>query len=183
MIKIGIVGAPGSGKTTLGARLYAELLEQGVNSAGYVQEYAKEYLGAIGAIDQAGQEVITETQMELEQDAVYANFNPIICDSAIWLGAIYAAYTGSSRGVYIAAATLPANNKYTHLIYTPLFDTADKTDQFRIHNHDQAVVLDTMIREYLYNDTGEAHIIEAPKDLSKRQAFIEEFVDQIKAEV
>ena len=74
--KIGFTGAPGSGKTTLSANLFAQMLLQGHAHTHLVMEYAREFLAKGRNIeDLEDQRFITETQLERERSAEFTNFD------------------------------------------------------------------------------------------------------------
>ena len=171
---IGICGAPGSGKSTLAARLYAELMELGINGSRLVTEFAVEFLGQGNKIDTRTQRIISITQEDREQYSIDSKFNPIICDSCIWMGAVYAEVGWGEtpkdldremvNGLY--HRTL---NRYDLTIYVPLFDVVDKTNTFRIHNAEQSKIVDAAIQQKLklVNDW-----VMAPTQLKDRTSWI-----------
>lgn len=172
-MKIGLVGAPGSGKTTLGAMLYAELLSAGVEGAYLIHEYAKEWL-ALGNEFKTfmDQFVVSNQQIHREELASRTSFTPIICDSAVWLGGVYAKLGSPemTSGVkeYLHRVQ---ENTYDITIFIPLPDLKDQTSEYRVHNPEQALHIENLIKEELKFKRG---VIDAPKAFKDRKQFIKE---------
>lgn len=186
-IKIGFVGAPGSGKTTLAAQMYSDLLKYGCATARLVPEFAQEFLGAGETINQETQPLITLEQTNREIAASSAKFSPLVCDSAIWLGAIYAEYSANVNNLertkefeeYLEA-TYASHANYDYIVYVPLFDNTSKTNAHRIHDEESAKAIDVMIRDFLnrkHND--KVDIWEAPTSLGNRTLFSYELAVKI----
>ena len=196
--KIAFVGAPSSGKTTLAARIFAELLEQGVASTGYVQEYAREYIGMKKPFkDIQHQSLITDEQIRREKQTAKCGFNIMLCDSAVWLGNIYLDYRLEMYGkspeeMEMAEKWDNLYNDYNTLcdqylknydltVYVPLFTKKSNKNDFRIHDSEQSFEIDEMIVKKLDKVSGT--VIKAPKQLKTRRSFIEyicgEIVDEL----
>jgi tRNA uridine 5-carbamoylmethylation protein Kti12 len=178
--KIGLVGAPSSGKSVLATRLTAELLERGVHGSKLVTEYALEYLGMGKPITKLEHQVhITTRQMSEERYAEKCNFNPIICDSALWIGKVYAELNLKNMPKITQQnqddvdAYLVKCDKYKEhydlCIYVPLFSRKSELNTFRVHNAEQAMEIDKLIRNEL---KGVKNVIKAPKSLKDRESFI-----------
>ena len=175
---IGIVGAPGSGKSVIAARLYAELLERGINSSRLVTEAAAEYLGRGNTIiNLDGQIEITDEQIKKEEYNSKCNFNPIICDSAIWLGSIYREFyinnNPESKNDLSETEYIENNyetiHDYAMTVYVPLFHMGDKINNFRIHDGSQSREIDKLIENRL---SVVPNLYSATKFLNDREHFI-----------
>jgi len=197
-IKIGILGSPGSGKTVLAARLYAELLERGVYGTRLVTEYAHEYLGQGNKLDTMhAQQEVTDKQLHREITAEESNFNPIICDSCLWIAGIYLNYRLDTQGFsnaerdmfephYTEQDYLKQKDEYIerldkicdydYTIYVPLFDKTDKSNTFRLHDGNQSYELDLRMKEKLKQFDN---VRRAPKKLSDREYFIKLIASEI----
>lgn len=193
--KIGIVGAPGAGKTTFAAKLYAKLLEEGVPSTRLVSEYAQEVLGRNEKIDPQNQVNITSTQMMREHYIQSCNFNPIICDSAVWLAAMYIddkleypLFTKPHElKDYFKYGQMPYKHalsewEYAAIIYTPLFRNDNQQSQFRIHDYAQAKLIQDSLDEYIIgNDIKKkSTFFQCPANFNERKDFIEDLIPAIK---
>ena len=87
MIRIGITGVPGSGKTTL-ARSVASVYRNKLKRAELVSEYARRYISKHGNITFLWEQYrILEKQLEWE-NSVKADI--LISDSPVHLGFLYA---------------------------------------------------------------------------------------------
>lgn len=181
-MKIGILGAPGSGKTVFSARLYAEILERGVNSARLVPEYAHEHLGAGCPIESLDDQEEVSLVQKLRQDtAEECNFNPIICDSALWIGGVYIKHK-------IQTGQIPHDDKsvkfldwiyetsYDITVHVPLFKTDNQVNQFRIHDYTQSQEIEQIIKNDL---TLVPNVFYAPKTINDREHFIKYLAGQI----
>lgn len=187
-MKIGFVGGPGSGKTVLAAKLYARLLELGLFSTRLVPEYAQEFLGSGGIIIPDAQITISNFQRQKEEYNIACGFSPIICDSAIWLGAIYMQYNllcnmedfpRSKYDNYIQE-TLDTYSEYDYMIYVPLFDQETKTNEFRVHDNSQSTDIDHMILKVIEAKKNSSTIcFNAPEDLELRDAFVDSVARKI----
>jgi adenylate kinase family enzyme len=179
-MKIGIVGAPGSGKSTLAARLYATLRESGFENSFLVQEYAREWVANMQRLPTFDQQrAITNRQYGREMIADSVNrFSPIVCDSCLWLGPIYAQF-----GKLASFAEIEKYRNWTKeipydvTIMVPLFDLNDHTSNSRKHDNSAAIDIQTMIVNYI--DSNVSNVVNAPKALADRQAFIEDFVKRL----
>jgi len=188
-MKIGLVGAPGSGKTTLAAKLYARLLEEGISTARLVSEYGSEHLGMGRKISKyIDQKEIMMKQIEREEHHERCNFDPIICDTCIWMSGIYLQdmidnnrltspiYT-EQKAEYLRTSFSYAE-RYDITIFVPMHDDVDKLSRIRIHNSSEARAIENKIKNYLAHVKTKA--IEAPKELFGRDAFINKLVEDIK---
>lgn len=159
--RIGLVGSPGSGKSTFAAMLYAEMLQRGINSSRLVLEKALDHLGAGEKIDTpADQIVVTHKQMHAEATAILSNFNPIICDSAIFSGEVYMMEKLNKHpetdldkelvGLSSVDRYMDVMNKYkgyyNAVVYCPLVDETSQLNKFRIHNIEQSRSIDQQMQ-------------------------------------
>lgn len=186
---IGIVGAPSSGKSVLACRLTAELMERGIVGARMVTEYALEHLGQGKPIEKLDHQAsITTRQISAERYANKCNFNPLVCDSAIWIGKVYIHHNSiiKNSGILTSEESeyVQKIEKYKELynmtIYVPLFTKKSELNTFRIHDNDQAVELDKLIKTELKTARN---VIKAPKLLKDRESFIKYISGQIIDEI
>jgi nicotinamide riboside kinase len=91
MLKIGITGVPGSGKTTM-ARAVASKCQGviGLEQVELVQEYARRYISKHGKIENIFEQYrILEKQLEWEQSVCNDKLDIMITDSPVFLGFNY----------------------------------------------------------------------------------------------
>lgn len=182
--KIGVVGAPSSGKTCLSARVHAEILERGINSCKLVTEFALDYLGMGNPIETLeNQSFITDEQIQLEERAKLCNYNPIVCDSCIWIGKVYILHNNKvlteDMQEYIEKVE-KFKDLYDMTIYVPLFSKKSQLNTFRVHDSEAATELDKLIKTEL---KGAKNVIKAPKSLKDRESFIKYISGQIIDEI
>jgi len=91
MIKVGITGVPGAGKTTLSRALAASCRNhEGLRQVELVQEYARRYISKHGDITSIFEQYrILEKQTEWEDSVCNDKLDIMITDSPIFLGFIY----------------------------------------------------------------------------------------------
>lgn len=183
-MKIGIVGAPSAGKSCFSASLFSELLIQGAKSASIVTEYAQEYIGRHKKLDLMDQYVVSKNQILREQNIEDCGFNPIVCDSAIWMGSIYAEFSynnlpihhkrnwdyKTSRKNTVEMCDSYLTNHYDMVVYVPLIEhSSSQETAHRIHNNKDSIIIDRMIKHKI-NDTN-ACVFFAPKKIEHRNEF------------
>lgn len=87
MIKIGILGAPSTGKTTLAKALSSHVLDKYDVLAEYVDEYARGFVSEYGKPTVFDEYYFLERQLQKESIKSRAQF--MICDSPIFLSLVY----------------------------------------------------------------------------------------------
>jgi ABC-type oligopeptide transport system ATPase subunit len=173
--KIGLVGSPLSGKTTLGAMLYTEFLKQGVEGAALIDEYAKWHLATGKPIKEyKDQKWISSQQILSEYFIEKTSFTPIICDSCVWLGKIYCQLNGwdQDNPEYEVYAQTLDKQTYDMTIFVPLQHTDGETSEYRVHDGVQAAKIAYLIQQEL----GTKHTIYAPVEYEKREEFVKQLV-------
>lgn len=172
-MRIGLVGAPSSGKSSLAAMLYAELLIAGVEGAYLIQEYAKEWLASGNKFESVlDQMIVSNRQIHREDQISKTSFTHLVCDSCIWLGGIYA-NMGSPEQTPAVKEYLNTVNSFNYdvTIFVPMPDTNDHVSEFRVHNGQQSLHVQNLILEELKSKKG---VIDAPKNFKDRAQFIKE---------
>lgn len=185
---IGLAGAPGSGKSTLGARLYAELLELGVKDLTLVHEYASEYLRQHSSIPTLDKQFsVTAKQVERENDAGRI-FKNVIGDSSVFLGPIYAEFS-VDKGVYDEVfegelrdfRDYTSNMIYDLVIFVPMFDTTPDA-VYRIHDRTDAQELQERMYKEISTVRPDPYVM-APKDLPLRNEWIKQLAKGLKEQI
>lgn len=177
--KIGLAGSPLSGKTTLGAMLYAEFLKQGVEGAYLIDEYAKFHLAQGLHIDYWTQQYISNQQLDKEDDVSTTSFSPVICDSCVWLGKIYCGLNGWDTYHDDYPEYLKTISKtYDLTIYVPLNHYTHETSAYRIHDGWQSKEIGDRIRKEL---DGHKNVVEAPYEFENREEFVKQIVKDFKS--
>lgn len=185
-MKIGIIGAPASGKTTFAARLYARLLEMGISGTRLVPEYAHEFLGQNSTITFRDQVNITSEQLWREFYHKSCGFDPLICDSAVFIAKYYSMLAAGpgpmiwpefeQREEYHKLLDL-TKHSYDLVVYVPLFHNTDKLNQFRIHDASQSHKVDAMIVDDLGNSA--LNVFEVSESLELRPNSIEHIAQYV----
>lgn len=171
--KIGLCGAPLSGKTTLGALLYAEFLKQGVEGAYLIDEYAKLHLSKGMKIDTFDKQfLVSRRQMLKELELEQSSMSPIICDSCVWLSKVYSEFSG-----YPSTPELThhfdnlKNYKYDLTIFCPLSNVTGEASEYRIHDGGQAAKISYLIQKEL-----EGLVVYSPIKFEAREAWVKGLV-------
>jgi nicotinamide riboside kinase len=91
MIRIGLTGVPGSGKTTLSRAIAARCREiPSLKRVELVSEYARRYLSKHGAVTSIMEQYrILQKQVEWEDSVLNEKLDLMISDSPIFLGFLY----------------------------------------------------------------------------------------------
>lgn len=176
---IGMAGSPCSGKSTLSAMLYAEFMKQGVEGAYLIHEYAKTHLAKGKPIKEVFDQIkITDNQRNTENEIRRTSFNPIICDSCLWLGKVYLELNGWTDHHYIPILMNDFKAyEYDVTIFVPLQDITGEASEYRVHDGMQAAKIDYLIRQEL---STKKNVMHCPVDYKERDEWVKEFVKQWK---
>lgn len=179
-MRIGIAGAPGSGKTTFAALLYTELLAQGNQGAFLIHEYAKEWLANGNELKTFMDQIhVSNEQISRELKASKSTFSPIICDSCIWLGGIYTSLMDYPQTSLVKSLITNVETfDYDMTIFIPLPDSEDKLSKFRIHNAKQSEHIEDLILDICSNKGK--NVWYAPSKLEDRYRFIKDIIKEIR---
>jgi len=139
MIKIGIMGAPSTGKTTLAKELSIHLLYHKGKLAEYIDEYARQFVARFGVPTIFDQYFFFEQQLKKER-AVSPTTEYLVTDSPFYLSYIYGSKVmnrdSEKDRLYFHALVerlLEHVNDYDYVIYLPSSDGHLQADGMRIH--------------------------------------------------
>lgn len=177
MFKIGLAGAPLSGKTTLGAMLYTEFMQEGVEGVYLIPEEAKTWLAEGNKIESyRDQFTISNRQKNAEDQIVKkTTFNPVICDSCLWLGKVYLEMNdwGKDHQLYSFLMSDFERYKYDMTIYIPMSNTTGETSEYRVHDGMQSAKIAYLIEQELKTKDS---VFYAPVDYAQRDEFVKYIV-------
>jgi len=172
MLKIGIVGPPSSGKTTVAEGLSHHYKEKGIyKRVELIAEYAREFVIRFGATKPADQLHILQEQIKKEEAAEGADF--MFTDSPFWLSYVYACHHGDWNDArdrhYIHAIhelILPRIHAYDLIFYLPTNEElrANANDGHRVHTTPQELwAVDKKIQGFMnLHDIKFEHLMEPP---------------------
>lgn len=178
-MRIGLCGAPGSGKTVLGTMLYLTALSKGFPKTFLVHEYAQERIVSGKTISTIEEQVTTTfVQFGRERDAP-SGFNNIICDSALFLGEIYMEYnklykTDRQDLVEKIRVTTGLCN-YDVVLFVPPIPGMMIDSSVRLHSNEDSNKLSEVMWNYC-KDKGFNTIV-VSECVSERQGFCDRFVN------
>jgi nicotinamide riboside kinase len=139
VIKIGIMGAPCTGKTTLAKQLSVELQYRWHRLAEYIDEYARQFVAQFGTPTVYDQYFFFEQQLKKEAQ-VSPRTEFLITDSPCYLSYIYGSKVMDTRNekdrlYFLALVERLAEHlhRYDYTFYLPVTDNLIEEDGMRIH--------------------------------------------------
>jgi len=184
LLKIGLTGVPGAGKTTLSRVLAAKCREIAeLKQVELVSEYARRYLSKHGSVDSVLEQYrILEKQCEWEDSVCNAKLDIMITDSPVFLGFIYCVDLPKSNSKEIMFFNdifkkmvkinypTPRYDIIFHL--SPTLKPVDDGIRAKEHFSDEwRAKADSMIKMTMnIFKPGEFHVIEV-QDIDKRVSF------------
>jgi len=139
VIRIGIMGAPCTGKTTLAKELSIEIQYRWHRIAEYIDEYARQFVARFGTPTVYDQYFFFEQQLKKEQQAG-PKTEFLITDSPCYLSYIYGSkvmdsHSAKDRVYFLALVERLAEHlhRYDHTFYLPVTDNPVEEDGMRIH--------------------------------------------------
>ncbi len=139
MIKVAIMGAASTGKTTLAKELSIHLLYRKGKIAEYIDEFARQFVARFGMPTIYDQYFFFEQQLKKEH-AVSDKTEYLVTDSPFYLSYIYGSKVMDreceKERYYFHALVermLEYINEYHHVIYLPADDANLQEDGMRIH--------------------------------------------------
>ena len=156
MNRIGIMGAPCTGKTTLARALTVHLMDKHHKVTEYIDEYARQFIWQYGIPTVADQYFFFDIQLQKE-DAVSEKTEYVICDSPIYLAYIYlnliVDYKNPKDKFYLNSLhrkLLPLmQDRYDYVFYLPS-DGGIIDDGMRFHvTTDEQIKIDSKVKGFL----------------------------------
>ena len=159
---IGFIGSPRSGKTTIAAKVFAELKETGQPNVEFIAEHARYYIAEklYGVMD--GQKVTltdddqlrifdTQFRMETRMENAAGKSGTVICDS-IALNALLYMSEDARKSMYASKrwqeVILPWYLEQVLFLATPV-NSMSSQDVLRIHNPTESKAIDDKIHKIL----------------------------------
>jgi hypothetical protein len=180
-MKIGFIGCPSSGKTTLAQVISGNLKSRGIQCE-LITEFARPFVKAFGDTTGADQFYILKKQRDFE-NAIQTGV--LITDSPCYLSYIYSLLNiKSNKDRYYATEILHSINDmyYDLLFYLPftneIENRVNKKDDFRIHTEINVLkCIDRKIKNFL--DLYDIEYFHVPTLLMERPAWILEKVNEV----
>ena len=146
--RINLLGGPGSGKSTIAARMYAKM-KQKHQSVELVREYVKEWAYEGRSITPYDQHYFFGKQMRKELVVLNANVQYIITDSPLILQIMYAERAGLSDNSVSAMLVMLQEYEKDFPSVNIMLDRRDKpyVESGRYETYEQAVKMDRRIME------------------------------------
>jgi nicotinamide riboside kinase len=191
-MRVALVGAPGSGKSTVAAETMAELREQGY-PVEFVSEFAREFICANGGIDNEYQQVFMASEQRRREETMALKSNLIvISDSSYLMNHVYASMlasrnkalrtkgSGSLMLEILYKEFLKSLNDYDVIAFamrpTLKASKSRHNDGVRIHNEDQSDEIQSYLENFLYMHGGPDIVLRGARSVRAKT-----LVDYIKA--
>jgi thymidylate kinase len=159
---VGFIGAPNSGKTTVAAKVFAELKQSGQPDVEFIAEEARRYIAFRKSalhtepLSNEDQKAIFHKQYELERVMVNAvgEYGTVISDSCAVNSLWY--MTPEFRDVFIFENKDYFNwlKENAMLFYTSSIGITSRPDALRIHNAAQSKEIEEVINAELFSRNG-----------------------------
>lgn len=150
---INLFGGPGTGKSTLAARLFSELKDQKKNVE-LVREYVKTWAWEGRKVDAASQIYLLGKQASYE-NKLYGKVDFIVTDSPVLLAGIYALRHPEEKCKYVSDAALGYIRAHSDEVeYVNIFLQREKEydPRGRFESEEQAKEMDEFIKKYLVDN-------------------------------
>lgn len=174
MIKIGFIGPPGVGKTTVAQSFAAKLRFITKQRVELIDEYARWFVSNFGEASVLDQYLISHRQIDKEK-SICKNIDYLVTDSPAFLGEAYARYSidwNDKKQVYFLEEIIKILHKnyhsYNYLFYfSHIEDDKSINDGKRVHTKKQVIKKINNLIKYLMK-LNKIHFIEIYGDLDVR---------------
>jgi len=181
MIKIGLMGAPGTGKSTLAAGVFAALKDEGLNGE-LIQEYIREHIYTQGVPNSILFQAITyERQLEKE-NIIPRNMDFLVTDSPTTLSYIYSLMYADLKDKdhkemvsYLYSKTIKDIYRYD-LVFLLEHSHEPINDGVRYQSKDEVAVVQHAIINFLENHNIKFIILKAEHSTSDRIKLVKKLV-------
>jgi hypothetical protein len=163
---VGFIGAPNSGKTTIAAKVFADLKQSGQPDVEFVAEEARRYIaqrifsGNKNPLTAFDQQKIFGLQRDLEQMMVQV-IGPdgiLVSDSCALNSLWYMNTEDRADEIFEQDAYIKWLNKNAILFYCSPIGIMNQIDTLRLHNAKQSAAIDQIINDQLIGQNLRAHI-------------------------
>ncbi len=174
MIKIGFIGPPGAGKTTVAQFFSAKIRFITKKRVELIDEHARWFVSNFGETNVSDQYLISHIQIDKE-NTISKNINYLITDSPAFLAEIYARYNinwNNNKQVYYLKEIINLlkdnYHSYDYLFYLlPIKNNQSINDGKRIHTNKQTIKkINYLIKSFL--ELNKINSIRISGDLNTR---------------
>lgn len=161
-LRINFYGGPGVGKSTLAARVYADLARAGVVSVEIVREFVKPWAYEGQKLDVFDQVYTFGNQLWAEHRLFKAGVQVIVTDSPVLLQCVYTAILNSNVAEHLKAVAMEYEQAYPSLDF--LVQRASPYRRVgRYQDEKELPELDSRIKMWL-DDTGIKYLLINPDE-------------------
>ncbi len=148
-LRINFYGGPGVGKSTLAAKVYADLKQQGVNSIELVPEFIKPWAYEGKQFDAFGNTYVFGNQLWSELRFLKSGVDIIVSDSPMLLQCAYVYQKNQSIGLSLRDIVLQYEKEYPSLNFF-VRRTLPYASEGRYQTEEESELLDSSIQQFLH---------------------------------
>lgn len=162
---INIYGAPGAGKSTLAAQIYAELSKKG-ESVELVREVAKQWAWE-GRQPSVFEQIYITTEQMFKETSLYGKVKYVVTDSPIELGDFYNLYYHGNTAltnewlIEVSKASYPNVESLVGL-FVPIEPKLFQ-DTGRFSNLEESLIIEKQLKGYLSNQWLQFKVLNNPE--------------------
>ena len=172
--RVGLFGGPGTGKSTMGALLYAHLKKDHVNVE-FVQEYVKSWAYEKRVVSSFDQVYLLAKQIRMEDLVLRNGVDYVITDSPVGMSTCYAQNYGFKEWKSLVEVAKAFEDKYPSL--NIFMDRGDMEYQShgRYQTKQEAIEMDEIIMKHL-KDSGRPFEVIDCRDVESAWSLIEKIL-------